>query len=276
MTHAPHLMNEDFVFDELREVQTRTHAWGRRNQVQFDPAKELFCVIHPTQGSGDDFKLLGTHFDCALTMQPCIEGILSKIRPKIRALIRLRHLYSPVAMLGQYKCHIWGLKEYSNGAIIVATASQLKRLDKVQRGYLHELGMSDAEAFVEYNFAPPSLRRSIGLLGLLHKRMLGKCHPGLCHLLPFASGVDANYHSKALHPFADKQDYQARLYRRSLFAYILMYNRLPQALVDMPSVKSFQSKLTALAKHRAQTDLEGWRRSFQDCDEIVVMFYSNN
>ena len=136
--------------------------------------------------------------------------------------------------------------------------------------------MTDTEAFIEHNFAPPSLRRRIGLLGLLHKRVLGKCHPGLVHVLPFAEGLDANYHNKALEPFADMQRYQARLYMRSLFAYILMYNRLPQAIVDMPSVKSFQSKLTALAKLRAQTDQEGWRSSFQNCEEICKMFYSNS
>ena len=77
-------------------------------------------------------------------------------------------------------------------------------------------------------------------------------------------------------PLAEKQDFQARLYRRSLFPYVLMNNRLPQAIVDLPSVRSFQSKLSALAKYRAQTDQEGWRRTFQDCDEIVAMFYSNN
>ena len=222
MTHGPQHMSEELIFEELREVQTRTHAWGRKNQVQFDPAKEHFCIIHPTQGSGEDVKLLGALFDYALTMQPCIEGILSKIRHKIRALLRLRHMYSSAAMLGQYKCHIWGLKEYSNGAIIMAAGLQVKRLDSVQRGYLREINMTDTEAFVNHNFAPPSLRRCIGLLGLLHKRVLGKCHPGLCHILPFAQGPESDYHSKTLHSFADKQDFQARLYRRSLFAFILI------------------------------------------------------
>ena len=223
MTHAPQHVSEDLIFDELTEVQTRTHAWGRRNQVEFDPSKEHFNVIHPSRGSGDDFKLLGTVIDCGLTMLPCIEGILGKIRPKIRALLRLRHMYSTAALLGQYKCHIWGLKEYSNGAIIMAAPCQLKRLDKVQRWYLHELGLSDTEAFVSYNFAPPSLRRCIGLLGFLHKRVLGKCHPGLCIALPFAEGLEADYHSRALHPRSDLVNHHARLYQRSLFAYILIY-----------------------------------------------------
>ena len=86
-------------------------------------------------------------------MQVCIEGILSKIRPKSRAWIRLRHLYSPAAMLAQYKCHVWGLKEYSNGVIILASAMQLKRLDKAQRGYLYALDLNDTEAFVYHNTA---------------------------------------------------------------------------------------------------------------------------
>ena len=136
--------------------------------------------------------------------------------------------------------------------------------------------MTDTAAFVNQSFETPSLRRCIGLLGVLHKRVLGKCYPGLSHILPFAQGLVANYHNKALDPFAGEQRYQTRLYQRSLWQYICIYNRLPQVLIDLPSVKCFQSKLTALAKFRAQTDQEGWRRSFQDCGEVVKMFYSNN
>ena len=115
------------------------------------------------------------------------------------------------------------------------------------------------------------------MLGFLHKRVLGKCHPGVLAILPYApSDVQADYHSKALHSYGELVNYQVRLWRRSLFGYVHIYNRLPQALVDLPSVKSFQSKLTHLAKHRAQTDQEGWRKSYQDCDEIWEMFYENN
>jgi len=152
-------------------------------------------------------------------MQPCIGGILAKIRPKIRALLRLRHLYSTAAMLNQYKCHIWGLKEYSNGAIIIAPISQLKRLDKVQRWYLHELGLTDRDAFVNHNFAPPSLRRCIGMLRFLHKRVLRKCHPGVMAILPSVrSDVRADCSSKAFHSFGDMDSFQIRLWQRSLFA----------------------------------------------------------
>ena len=193
------------------------------------PETKYFKIIHPSLGRGDDFKLLGTLLDCALSMLPCIEKLLGKIRPKIRALLRLRHIYSIEQMIGQYKTHIWGHKEFSNGALIMAAPCQVRRLDKVQRWYLRELGLTDTEAFVRYNFAPPSLRRGIGLLGFLHKRVLGACHPALVQALPFASGLIANFHDKALHPFSGEVLYQRRrLYDRSLYSYIHMYNRLPR------------------------------------------------
>jgi hypothetical protein len=207
-------------------------------------------------------------------MQPCIENVLGKIRPKIRALLRLQHLYSPATMLDQYKSHIWSSKEYSNGALIMAAPHQLRRLDKVQRWYLHELALTDTGAFTSFNFAPPSLRRAIGMLGFIHKRTLGICHPLLLQALPFAVGLDANYNTKALDPFSGGVHYHGRLYERSLYMYILIYNRLPQVLVDLPSVAVFQAKLTHLAKHKALVHPDNWRSSFQSTADVADMFYS--
>ena len=94
-------VSNDILMDELHEMQHRTHEWGQRNQVTFDPAKEHFRILHPRSGDGDPFKLLGTQIDCKLTMVPCIEGILSKGRPKIRAMLRTKDMYSVQAMLNQ-------------------------------------------------------------------------------------------------------------------------------------------------------------------------------
>ena len=63
--------------------------------------------------------------------------------------------------------------EYHSGAIFHASDTLLERLDSAQRGFLQEIGMSPEIAFVEHNFAPPRLRRNIGMLGFLHKRVLG-------------------------------------------------------------------------------------------------------
>jgi len=66
---------------------------------------------------------------------------------------------------------------------------------------------------------------------------------------------------------------QDRLYQRSLYGYILVYNRLPQPIADSPSVSSFQARLTHLAKQKASNSDELWRRSFHDCSAIQEMFY---
>ena len=65
------------------------------------------------------------------------------------------------------------------------------------------------------------------------------------------------------------------LYDNSIYMYILIYNRLPQEIVDAPSVTSFQGKLTQLAKLRAGRD-EGheWRSAFQSCQDVVNFFYA--
>ena len=275
MTSVSQNHSNDLLLETLSEIQVRTHAWGARNQVEFDPGKEYFKIIHPALGQGEDWKLLGTLLDSRLSMKPCIEMLLSKLRPKIRALCRLQHMYSVKQMLNLFKAHIWSILEYSNGALILACETQLKRLDSMQRGFLREMGLTDTEAFVTYNFAPPSMRRSIGLLGFLHKRTLRECHPLIIDLLPLAvdRGVSGDFHTKALYSYSGGVSNNRRLYERSLFRYIHMYNRLPQVLADAASVKELQSKLTHIAKVRAMRDEEDWRQVYQDQGHFIQTLY---
>ena len=111
------------------------------------------------------------------------------------------------------------------------------------------------------------------MLGFIQKRPLGICHPLLLQALPFAVGLDANYNTKALDPFSGGVHYHGRLYERSLYMYILIYNRLPQVLVDLPSVAVFHAKLTHLAKQKALVDPGNWRSSFQSTADVADMFY---
>ena len=77
----------------------------------------------------------------------------------------------------------------------------------------------------------------------------------------------------ALDPRRGEAICEDRLYRRSLYAYVLVYNRLPQTLADSPSVSSFQARLTHLAKEMVPNSEELWRGCFQDCQAIQHMFY---
>ena len=46
-----------------------------------------------------------------------------------------------------------------------------------------------SEDFISFDFAPPSLRRDIGILGLLHERILGLSHPVFQTLFPLLRDV---------------------------------------------------------------------------------------
>ena len=139
----------------------------------------------------------------------------------------------------------------------------------MQRWFLHELGISDSEAFGTYNFAPPSLRRRIGISGFLHKRTLGQCHPYLEIAFPLSTYPEG-FHNRTLHSFVDEVVYHRRLYFRSIYGFIHIYNRLSQELVDSPSVSIFQTRLTYIAKVREQSSDVRWRQAFADCADVLA------
>ena len=175
-------------------------------------------------------------------------------------------------LINQYKAHVWSFAEYHNGVITLACESQLARLDSMQRGFLHELSMEDTQAFLKSNFAPPSLRRPIGLLGFVHKRILGECHPLVKELLPSAPAItDRTCHTRQLECRMAEVRGHWRLHERSLYAYVILYNRLPQKLVDLPSVADFQSELTRLARTRAYDGDATWREAYCDCAEVWAL-----
>ena len=74
--------------------------------------------------------------------------------------------------------------------------------------------------------------------------------------------------------FSGDVNYHDRLYERSLYMSVLIYNRLPQVLVDLPSVAVFQAKLTHLAKQKELVHPDNWRNSFQSTPDVADMFYS--
>ena len=78
------------------------------------------------------------------------------------------------------------------------------------------------------------------------------------------------FHSRQLESFYGEVRGHVALYNNSIYVYIMIYNRLPQEIVDIENVHAFQRKLTQLARARAQQD-DGtrWRDAFQSCADIV-------
>ena len=177
-------------------------------------------------------------------------------------------------MLGQFKSHIWCHCEYSSSVLFLAVPSQRVRVDQVQERYLRELGITEEDAFLNYNFAPLGLRRGFALLGFLHKRVLGACHPAVCEALPFSSDVFRT-HDKALDTKASEVSSYVPLFRRSIYHYVAVYNVLPQEIVDMQTVSGFQSQLTCIAKDRVRSGHAGWKTTLLSVFDCVRIFQYN-
>ena len=260
------------VVSTLEICRKRVHAWGRTNRVTFDPGKEHLVIMHPSLGHGAAFRLLGCTMDTDLRMHSAIEELMSKIRPKITAILRTRAYYSTLALIGQFKTHIWGLIEAHNGGYFHATSSLLEKIEHAQDRFLRELGVSPEQAFLDFNFAPPRIRRNIAVLGLIHKRVLGKCHPTFERLLPwyaerFSTPRSMPCHSKQLYNHNVEISHQRSLYNRSIFAMVDVYNNLTQSMVDSPTVSSFQSCLNKVVKARCESADVTWSLSFsRDCE----------
>ena len=165
--------------------------------------------------------------DLDLRMHTAIDQLLSKIRPKSTAILRTRGYYSAPELLNQYKTHIWCLVELHSGGYFHAATSLLEKVDQVQRNFLQKLEISESTAFLEFNFAPSVLRRNIGILGLLHKRVLGLCHCSFEQLLPWLSqhpDADRGFgHNKQLYGHWLEATQHRALYSRSVFAMIDIY-----------------------------------------------------
>ena len=134
-----------------------------------------------------------------------------------------------------------------------------------------ELDISESEAFINNNFAPLNLRRDIGMLGFLHKRVLGQVHPCFFDILPFRQHMHPGNHTKQLDAQPSPIHFQQMLWRRSIFGLVSVYNQFPQHVIDLPAVKEFQSCLTSFAKQRCSSRVDNWQFFF-DADVFYGTF----
>ena len=254
------------VTEELSRCRSRVHAWGRAHRVAFDASKEHLVVLHPTAHHGEPFKLLGCMMDLDLRMHTVIDQVLSRIRPKCTAILRTRGYYSVRELILQFKAHVWGLIETHCGAYFHAATNLLNKIDEVQRSFLKKLDVTEEQAFLDFNCAPPTLRRNIAVLGLLHKRVLGKCHVSFENLLPWYSqrfDIPRGFgHNKQLYGHWVEAQQHRSLFAKSIFLMVDIYNNLPQEMVDAKIVSAFQHSLTKLAKDRCQQGNTRWSLSF--------------
>ena len=89
-------------------------------------------------------------------------------------------------------------------------------------------------------------------------------------MFPARASEQFRYHTRMIESFHGTDCSKPGLYDSSIYTYIHVYNRLPQAIVDCTSVSAFQGKLTQVAKIQAQRDdTLAWRGAFQSCAYAV-------
>ena len=191
-------VHRDVIFSKLRQCQEHVHQWDEVNRVEFDPGKEERVVLHPRNGYGETFRLLGLMVDNGLTMEEAVAKLLKQARPKLQALMRTRAYFGINDMMLQYKTHVLGIVESVTGGIYHATTTTLAPLDRLQTTFVHNFNLSVENALLHFNLAPLSLRRDIAMLGFIHKSNLPDAHEDMLHLFPHMPFTHSACHDKQL------------------------------------------------------------------------------
>ena len=256
---------------DLHRAQHELHLWGKANQVLFDPGKESFHILHRKLFFGDDFKVLGCVFDSQLLMHAAARHVATEAGWRLRTLMRSKQYFTTPELMRLYKCQILSFVESSTPGLYHAAPTTLDRVDRVQRRFLREIGLSELEALRDYRLAPLCSRRDMGMLGALHKLNLGNAPAQLEALFPVMGVVTENFqlqrlrgwrsrHSKQLYTAASFES--TDLMKRSLFGLVHCYNQLPQCIVDSASVKQLQQRLQRALLRLAELGVPDWQALF--------------
>ena len=245
------------VDEELLECQGNLHRWGKANQVLFDASKETLHVLHKRKPKGDSFRGLGVLWDTKLRMEMQCHEVGVRASWKLRTLLRTLKYYDVQDLTAQYKAQVLSTVEFCTPAVYHCTTSALEDLDKVQKRFLKEVGLTAEAALCKYNLAPLQTRRDIAMLGVIHRTVLGHGPPQFRNWFFAAARRPPKYNTRRQDRLHTKQFYDwladrdTELLRRSALGLVRVYNELPQKAVDTKSVKDFQHWLQEYVKKRS-------------------------
>ena len=170
---APKKVRNSTLLRHAHKCQEALHEWGEANNVKFDCSKENFSILSRVSPEGEGFKLLGLHFDTGLYMTECVIRLRDGANWKLRKLLRAQRFYDVPAMITQYKTRILGFVEYRTAGIYHCVDSLLHDIDHIQVRFLRQLGVTQEEALLDFHLAPLNARRDMGMLGFIHRTVLG-------------------------------------------------------------------------------------------------------
>ena len=130
------------------------------------------------------FRLLGVLIDHKLTMDDDTLRNRKKSLTKHPGYTKDAGFYDTAGFIQQFKSNVLCLLEQSAVTSYHAAQSHFEVQNGLQRNFVCELGLSEAETFLVHKLAPPALMREIAALGLLHKIQLGETHPDFSRWFP--------------------------------------------------------------------------------------------
>ena len=274
----PSSMPNSEILDDIKQCQTEVHRWGGANRVEFDPSKESCHVLHRSRGDGENFKILGVSFDKALVMHDACRELAVDAGWRLKTLLRCRRFHTKAEMFRLYKAQILSFIESRTAGIHFAAPSNLSCVDKIQRRFLSEMHVSEAEALISWNLAPLPCRRHIAMLGFLYKVAWGLAPQCLCELFERKAAPSYTGHLRGLslrHAWQFKEPIETMGGRytdavaRSAFGLTTIWNKLPTEVVSCPSIKLFQRRLQSAVVVRAKCCMD-FQSFFDDARRMTV------
>ncbi len=210
---------------------------------------------------GEDFKILGVIIDCKLTMRAAAKEISREAGWKVKSLLRCRRFYTQKELVKLYKAQVLSYIESKTAAIHHAAPSVLDAIDRVQRRFLREIGLTEVEALLHYKLAPLSARRDIAMIGLLHRASHGRAPAPLADLLLAGSRhqrdpltavtrAESARHHRQITEFVSRGGHTETL-RRSCFGLVTVWNMLPPHVANSKHTKFCQRSLQQSLIRRA-------------------------
>jgi hypothetical protein len=249
----PGVTPNDKILASLKACQQELHDWGDANQVQFDSGKEGLRIIAGKEAQGDDFKILGVEFDVSLSMERAVNELVLQANWKLIMIIRTRRFYTDGELVLLYKSHLLSFLEYRTPAIYHVTRDILVKLDRVQSKFLEDAGIDEAAALMHFNLAPLTSRRDIAMLGVLHRRVIGKGAPH------FKKHFELEAGRRLRDP---RTTMKGPLVIRSIFGLVAVYNMIPEMVRQATTVKQFQAELQGLLKKSLNDGRDNWKNHF--------------
>ena len=170
-------------------------------------------------------------------------------------------------MLNLYKERLLGFIEYRTPAIYHAAGSSFDEVNRLQDRFLNAVNLTKEIAITEFKLAPLNSRRDMGMLGLIHRSVIGQ---GPSHFQkyflrappqPRLHGREANRnHGRQL--ISHRKGRFLELVTKSAFGLVDVYNLLLAYVVSAPTVSHFQRRLQEMLVKCIREDVSEWWRMF--------------